>query len=121
MRWPPDPPPELRYSGEPPDRTIAWVRPELVAEVQFVGWSGSGRIRHATYLGLREDKPAGDIVRPAADPEAARVTYTSAPSRQRREGGSTPARAPVRRKTAAPAGDAPPPSPPRAARPRARR
>ncbi len=40
-------------------RQIAWVKPELVAEVQFVGWSGSGRIRHATYLGLREDKIAG--------------------------------------------------------------
>ncbi|MBV9653468.1 MAG: DNA ligase D [Acetobacteraceae bacterium] len=69
-----DAPPGLRYAGEKPDRTIAWVKPELVAEVQFVGWSGSGRIRHATYLGLREDKPAAEITRPAADPAAVRVT-----------------------------------------------
>lgn len=86
-------PASLRYSGEPPDRNITWVRPELVAEVQFGGWSGSGRIRHSTYLGLREDKPAAEIVRPQADPEAPRVAFkarrtstivtASAPSRAR--------------------------------------
>ena len=32
------------------------MKPELVAEVQFTVWSGSGRVRHAVYLGLREDK-----------------------------------------------------------------
>ncbi len=102
-----DPPRDLRYSGEPPDRTIAWVRPELVAEVQFIGWSGSGRIRHATYLGLREDKPAADILRPQADPEAARVTYTARKPRGIVKA-AVPARPPARRKAPSPAGDTPP-------------
>ena len=60
-------PPGLLVSGEKPDRSIVWVRPELVAELQFVGWSGGGRVRHAVYLGLREDKPAMDVVRPVPD------------------------------------------------------
>ena len=39
-------------------KTIHWVRPELVAEIQFASWSGAGRVRQAVYLGLREDKAA---------------------------------------------------------------
>ncbi len=66
------PPANLYYSDEAPDRQIAWVRPELVVEVQFIGWTGAGRIRHATYLGLREDKKADEVVRAMADPEAKR-------------------------------------------------
>jgi len=67
-----EPPPGLLYAGDPPDRGINWVRPELVAEVRFAGWSGSGRLRQAAYLGLREDKPAAEVVRPIPDPEAPR-------------------------------------------------
>ncbi len=65
-----DPPRGLFVAGEPLEKTIHWVRPELVAEIQFIAWSGSGRVRHAVYLGLREDKPAGEVVRDVANPEA---------------------------------------------------
>jgi bifunctional non-homologous end joining protein LigD len=65
-----DPPEELLWSGEKPDRKIEWVRPVLVAEVQFVGWSGDGRLRHAVYLGLREDKAVSEVVRPVPDSQA---------------------------------------------------
>jgi bifunctional non-homologous end joining protein LigD len=65
-------PPELLLAGEPPDRTIRWVEPELVVEVQFAGWSGSGRLRHSVYLGLREDKTADEVIRAVADPQSAR-------------------------------------------------
>ena len=67
-------PPET--AGVPAIRSTAsihWVRPELVAEVQYPGWSGAGRVRHAVYLGLREDKAAGDVVRDIADPAAERA------------------------------------------------
>ncbi|HVR50783.1 MAG TPA: DNA ligase D [Pseudorhodoferax sp.] len=49
-----------------------WVRPQLVAEVTFGGWTRSGRIRHAVFHGLRSDKPAKAIVREraAAPPKA---------------------------------------------------
>ncbi|HTW71815.1 MAG TPA: DNA ligase D [Acetobacteraceae bacterium] len=65
-----DPPPGLVVAGDPLDKGIRWVRPELVAEVQYVSWSGSGRVRQAVYLGLREDKTAGEVVRDVANPEA---------------------------------------------------
>lgn len=51
----------------PPPRPIAraarWVRPELVAEVEFGEWTAEGILRHAAYLGLRDDKAPTDVVR----------------------------------------------------------
>lgn len=40
-----------------------WVKPELVAEVQFASWTGDHRVRQASFQGLREDKPAKEIQR----------------------------------------------------------
>ncbi len=68
-----DPPKSLSVAGEALPKTIHWVRPELVAEVQFTGWSGSGRVRHAVYLGERADKSAAEVVREPADPKAERT------------------------------------------------
>lgn len=65
-----DSPRGLLASGDPLDPAIRWVRPELVAEIRFTGWSGAGRVRQAVYLGLREDKAAEEVARDIADPEA---------------------------------------------------
>ena len=43
-----------------------WVRPELVAQIGFAEWTRDGRLRHPRYLGLRDDKPARDVVRERA-------------------------------------------------------
>lgn len=40
-----------------------WVRPELVAELAFGEWTSDGRLRHPSYLGLRDDKAAADVTR----------------------------------------------------------
>jgi bifunctional non-homologous end joining protein LigD len=66
------PPKGLMVAGEDLERGIHWVKPELIAETSFAAWSGAGRVRHAVFLGLREDKAAKDVVRDPADPEAER-------------------------------------------------
>ncbi|HEY2705021.1 MAG TPA: non-homologous end-joining DNA ligase [Candidatus Dormibacteraeota bacterium] len=45
---------------------VHWVRPELVAEVEFTEWTGDGRLRHPRFVGLRDDKPAAEVVRERA-------------------------------------------------------
>ena len=51
----------------PPPAPIAklahWVRPALVAEVEFGEWTAEGILRHPSYLGLRDDKQPTDVVR----------------------------------------------------------
>jgi bifunctional non-homologous end joining protein LigD len=47
----------------PIPRGTHWVKPELVAQIGFTEWTRDGRLRHPRYLGLRDDKPAREVVR----------------------------------------------------------
>ncbi len=50
-------------SGSGCDRGITWVKPELVCEVIFHGWTDEGIMRQPVFLRLREDKAARKVVR----------------------------------------------------------
>ena len=54
------------FDPRPPrviDRIAHYVRPELVAEVEFGEWTEEGILRHPSYMGLRDDKAPTDVVR----------------------------------------------------------
>src|SRR5215217_3857085 len=44
-------------------RGATWVEPELVAQIAFMEWTGDGRLRHPSFLGMRFDKPAREVTR----------------------------------------------------------
>jgi bifunctional non-homologous end joining protein LigD len=57
-----DPP----FTAPPPGwlgRNAHWVKPQLVAEVEFTEWTADGKIRHPSFQGLRSDKKPQSVVR----------------------------------------------------------
>lgn len=47
--------------GAPRAKDVTWVKPVLVAEVSFTEWTHEGALRHPSFVGLRDDKPASEV------------------------------------------------------------
>lgn len=56
-------PPAIWIHGEKPPSKMHWVRPEMVVETQYMDWTDGGAVRHAVFLGIRDDKEATEVVR----------------------------------------------------------
>jgi bifunctional non-homologous end joining protein LigD len=44
-------------------KNCVWLKPLLVAQIEFVEWTPDGHLRHAKFVGLREDKEPREVVR----------------------------------------------------------
>jgi bifunctional non-homologous end joining protein LigD len=54
------------FDGSPEQerrRNVRWVEPRIVIEAALRGWTADGLVRQASYKGIREDKPAKEVVR----------------------------------------------------------
>jgi len=40
-----------------------WLKPQLVAQIEFTEWTADGHLRHSSFAGLREDKEARRVER----------------------------------------------------------
>jgi bifunctional non-homologous end joining protein LigD len=55
---------ECPFKIEPATNTpVTWVKPHLICEVAFAGWTEDGIMRQPVFLRLREDKVAREVVR----------------------------------------------------------
>jgi DNA ligase D-like protein (predicted ligase) len=60
------PPRSTRFGSPLVLSRVHWVQPALVVEVKYLTWTEDGLLRQVVYEGIREDKPAREVVRPPA-------------------------------------------------------
>jgi len=44
-------------------KECVWLKPKLVAQIEFLEWTGADHLRHAKFVGLRDEKLAKDVER----------------------------------------------------------
>jgi ATP-dependent DNA ligase len=43
--------------------SCVWARPEVIAEIQLLEWTGADHLRHTKYVGLKDDKDPAKVVK----------------------------------------------------------
>ena len=71
--------PPVVLPKEAPRKGVHWVRPELVAEIEFAGWTADAILRHASFQGLREDKSPKEVVYDPLSQKGGPVTKPAPP------------------------------------------
>jgi ATP-dependent DNA ligase len=79
------PPRSTRFGSPLVLSRVHWVRPELVVEVKYLTWTDDGLLRQVVYEGIREDKPAREVVRPPAATETVAVGRKFGVAAERRQ------------------------------------
>jgi bifunctional non-homologous end joining protein LigD len=71
------------FVDAPRERDVTWVEPRLVAQLAFTERTGDGKLRHPTFLGLRDDKDSHDVqwTGPAGAPSDLRRRSARGPGR----------------------------------------
>ena len=44
-------------------KECAWLKPETIAQVEFLEWTGADHLRHTKFIGLRDDKDPRKVVK----------------------------------------------------------
>lgn len=64
--------PKSPAKDAPRERAATWVKPRYVVQVAFTEWTGDNRLRHPSFLGMRDDKSPKEVVREKPVPETSR-------------------------------------------------
>ncbi len=78
----------MPFVREPQERSrtpVHWVKPELVAECNFAEWTKERIVRQTSFVSLRDDKPARQIVKEEAVSAKRRPRRRRRPARPRRK------------------------------------
>lgn len=76
--------PQSAAKGAPRMRDATWVKPRYVAQVSFTEWTTDGKLRHPSFLGLRDDKKVSEVTRERAEPPATKASATTKSAAKKR-------------------------------------
>jgi bifunctional non-homologous end joining protein LigD len=77
--------PKTMVKDAPRERVATWVRPRFVVQVAFSEWTGDNRLRHPSFLGLREDKKPEEVVRERASGSGSKKKTAARPAKASKE------------------------------------